>query len=97
MEINYKTVATTTIPVKGVNISLNAEYENNNLPGFVTFHCEGNYVEQGSQKSIYLNFGGAYDCVNRVFQSINGGVMSSDFLPGLEDTIMDFYNTIKGA
>lgn len=99
MEINYKTVATNKSPIvlQGVNVYLSAEYENNNIPGNVTFHCEGNYVESPSQQSVYLNFSGSYDCENHVFQSINGAGLLSDFLPGLEEKITEFYNTIKGA
>ncbi|WP_065218016.1 MULTISPECIES: hypothetical protein [Butyricimonas] len=96
MEINYKTVATTTTPVvlKGVNVHLSAEYENN-APGVVTFSCDGHFVEENSQRADYLNFNGAYDCVNRSFPSIGGGPVSPVFLALLEQPIMEFYNTIK--
>ncbi|WP_303181890.1 hypothetical protein [uncultured Butyricimonas sp.] len=96
MEINYKTVATTTPPVilKGVNVTLSAEYENN-APGIVTFSCNGQFVEENSQRSDYLNFSGSYDCVNRTFSSVNGGPVSPVFLTLLEQPIMEFYNTIK--
>lgn len=99
MEINYKTVASTTIPVvlKGVNVNLTAEYYNHEAPGYVGFNCEGNFVDEDSQRSDYLNFNGSYDCVNRSFPSIGGGPVSPVFLTLLEQPIMDFYNTIKGA
>ena len=66
MEINYKTVATTTIPVilKGINVNFSAEYENN-IPGIVTFSCDGHFVDENSRRSDYLNFSGSYDCENR--------------------------------
>ena len=98
MEINYKTVASNKSPIvlQGVNVNLSAEYENN-TPSIVGFHCEGNFVEDDSQRSDYLNFGGAYDCVNRSFPAVNGGPVSPAFLTLLEQPIMEFYNTIKGA
>ncbi|MCB6972511.1 MULTISPECIES: hypothetical protein [Butyricimonas] len=96
MEINYKTVATTTTPVilKGINVNLSAEYENN-APGIVTFSCDGHFVEENSQRSDYLNFNGSYDCVNRSFPAIGGGPVSPVFLTLLEQPIMEFYKTIK--
>ena len=96
MEINYKTVATTTTPVilKGINVNLSAEYENN-APGIVTFSCDGHFVEENLQRSDYLNFNGSYDCVNRSFPAIGGGPVSPVFLTLLEQPIMEFYKTIK--
>ena len=85
MEINYKTVATTTIP---------AEYENN-IPGIVTFSCDGHFVDENSRRSDYLNFSGSYDCENHSFTAIGGGPVSPVFLTLLEQPIMEFYNTIK--
>lgn len=99
MEINYKTVATTQTPVilKGVNVNLSSEYENDNSPRNVYFSCEGNHVDSSTQQSVYLNLSGSYDCENHVFLSINSGTLLSDFLPDLEEKIMEFYNTIKEA
>ena len=96
MEINYKTVATTTIPVilKGINVNFSAEYENN-IPGIVTFSCDGHFVDESSQRSDYLNFSGSYDCENHSFPAINGGPVSPAFLTLLEQPIREFYNTIK--
>lgn len=96
MEINYKTVATTTIPVilKGINVNFSAEYENN-IPGIVTFSCDGHFVDESSQRSYYLNFSGSYDCENHSFTAISGGPVSPVFLTLLEQPIMEFYNTIK--
>ena len=73
MEINYKTVATTTIPVilKGINVNFSAEYENN-IPGIVTFSCDGHFVDENSRRSDYLNFSGSYDCENHSFTAISG-------------------------
>ena len=81
MEINYKTVATTTIP--------------NNIPGIVTFSCDGHFVDENSRRSDYLNFSGSYDCENHSFTAISGGPVSPVFLTLLEQPIMEFYNTIK--
>jgi len=79
MEINYKTVATTT----------------NNIPGIVTFSCDGHFVDENSRRSDYLNFSGSYDCENHSFTAISGGPVSPVFLTLLEQPIMEFYNTIK--
>ena len=96
MEINYKTVATTPIPVilKGINVNFWTEYENN-VPSIVTFSCDGHFVDESSQRSDYLNFSGSYDCEKRSFPAINGGPVSPAFLTLLELPIMEFYNTIK--
>ena len=95
MNVNYRTVASATDNLSGVNINLSAEYNDKNSPGLVTFGCNGMLTGEG--ESRHLNFNGTYDCVSGIFNSINGASLPSDFLPGLELKIVEFYNTIKGV
>lgn len=91
MKINYKTQASASEILKGVNVNLSAEYEKDTKPANVTFYCEGTLQEEGNP---YLNINGSYDCVNERVSSINGANLPSSFLPQLEVKIMEFYNQL---
>lgn len=91
MKINYKTQASASEILKGVNVNLSAEYESNTKPTNVTFYCEGALLEEGNP---YVNISGTYDCVNGIFSSISGASLVSGFLPQLEVRIMEFYNQL---
>lgn len=91
MKINYKTQASASEILKGVNVNLSAEYEKDTKPANVTFYCEGALIEEGNS---YVNIGGTYDCVQGIFSSINGASLVSGFLPQLEVRIMEFYNQL---
>lgn len=91
MNIIYRTQASASEILKGVNVSLSAEYEKDVKPSQVTFYCEGTLQED---ENPYVNISGTYDCVNRVFSSINGASLSSGFLPQVETKITEFYNQL---
>jgi hypothetical protein len=91
MKINYKTQASASEILKGVNVSLTAEYEKNVKPANVTFSCEGTLQEEGNP---YVNISGTYDCVNEMVSSISGTNFPSNFLPQLEAKAMEFYNQL---
>ena len=90
MNIIYKTHASASEILKGVNVSLSAEYEKDVKLSQVTFYCEGT-LQEGDP---YVNISGTYDCVNRVFSSINGASLPSGFLPQVETKITEFYNQL---
>lgn len=91
MEINYKTQASSSDVIKGVNVHLSAEYDQSAKPTNVTFYCEGTLQEEGNP---YVNINGTYDCVNEMVSSINGANLPSSFLSQLEVKIMEFYNQL---
>lgn len=91
MNIIYKTHALTSEILNGANLSLSVENEQGTKPTQVSYHCEGTLQEDGN---LYINIDGTYDCVNRVFSSINGASLPSGFLPQLEAKITEFYNQL---
>ncbi len=93
MNIIYKTQASASEILKGVNVSLSAEYEKDVKPTQVTFYCEGTLQEEGNLY-MNMNINGTYNCINGVISSINGANLPSSFLSPLQDKITEFYNQL---
>lgn len=93
MEINYYISARGEALVQGINVSLSAEFQKNNIPATVYFSSSGNFDVNG--EPVFMNINGGYNVEKRIFNNLNSSFLPSGFVAELETKVIEFFNQIK--
>lgn len=94
MTVNYFITAKSNETLEGINVSLNAEFKEGELPQEVTISANGQRVRE-TKPIGYMSLNAKYNIASNDFTNLSGSNLESDFVSALVLKVQEFYNTIR--